>query len=67
MGIRRQIYLSTLKLWNFKKHGIIREAFESSSPDLEINFKNGVNVLIRVTGQSISMKKRSFKMNLMEI
>ncbi|MGL5013712.1 MAG: ATP-dependent nuclease [Bacteroidales bacterium] len=40
------MYLSTLKLWNFRKYGIKGDLFESSLPGLEIEFKDGVNVLI---------------------
>lgn len=40
------MYLYELKLWNFRKYGIIGDAFESSAPGLKVQFKNGVNVLV---------------------
>ena len=36
------MYLSTLKLWNFRKYG----TGANDAPGLEIHFQNGVNVLI---------------------
>ena len=36
------MYLSTLKLWNFRKYGTGLD----DAPGLEIHFQNGVNVLI---------------------
>lgn len=36
------MYLSTLKLWNFRKYGTGAD----DAPGLEIHFQNGVNVLI---------------------
>lgn len=44
--IIKHMYLSTLKLWNFRKYGIKGDSFESSLPGLQIDFKDGVNVLI---------------------
>ena len=41
------MYLSELKLWNFRKYGTKGDGdFEKSSPGLTIRFQNGVNVLI---------------------
>lgn len=40
------MYLHELKLWNFRKYGIIGDTFESSEPGLRVQFKNGVNVLV---------------------
>lgn len=40
------MYLHELKLWNFRKYGIIGEIFESSEPGLKVQFRNGVNVLV---------------------
>lgn len=38
------MYLSTLKLWNFRKYG--QSDFDLESPHLVVPFKNGLNVLI---------------------
>jgi len=40
------MYLQELKLWNFRKYGIIGENFDLSSPGLVVNFNEGVNVLV---------------------
>ena len=40
------MYLHELKLWNFRKYGIVGDVFESSEPGLKIEFKKGVNVLV---------------------
>jgi len=40
------MYLSELKLWNFRKYGIKEEEFENSEPGLVIQFNLGLNVLI---------------------
>ena len=42
------MYLSELKLWNFRKYGITGNSkeFEKSEPGLVVNFKDGVNVLV---------------------
>ncbi len=41
------MYLSELKLWNFRKYGTKGEGdFEQSSPGLTLRFQDGVNVLI---------------------
>ena len=41
------MYLSELKLWNFRKFGIIGSGdFEQSEPGLIVNFHEGVNVII---------------------
>lgn len=40
------MYLSELKLWNFRKYGIIGESIENSLPGLFIQFSEGMNVLI---------------------
>ena len=40
------MYLSELKLWNFRKYGIIGETFNDSKPGLTVQFLDGVNVLI---------------------
>jgi len=43
------MYLSELRLWNFRKFGggdILTERNEIRKPDLEVQFQNGLNVLI---------------------
>lgn len=44
------MYLSELKLWNFRKFGgggnIVTDRNEIRQPDLEVQFQNGLNVLI---------------------
>ena len=40
------MYLSELKLWNFRKYGINGESIESSLPGVAIQFHEGMNVLI---------------------
>lgn len=44
------MYLSELKLWNFRKFGgggdVVTEKNEIRKPDLEVRFQNGLNVLI---------------------
>ena len=40
------MYLSELKLWNFRKYGIDGGSIESSPPGLAIQFHEGMNVLI---------------------
>lgn len=43
------MYLSKLRLWNFRKYGSKEELFvekELREPDLEVNFTQGMNVLI---------------------
>ncbi len=44
------MYLSELKLWNFRKYGgggdIVTDRNEIRQPDLEVQFQNGLNVLI---------------------
>lgn len=39
------MYLSNIKLWNFRKFGN-EIPFEIDKPNLDLNFKNGLNVLI---------------------
>jgi len=39
------MYLSNLKLWNFRKFGR-EDEFDLNSPDLSVNFTKGLNVLI---------------------
>jgi putative ATP-dependent endonuclease of OLD family len=39
------MYLSELKLWNFRKYGSI-VAFDRKKPNLTVPFKDGINVLI---------------------
>lgn len=40
------MYLSELKLWNFRKYGIKGESFENSEPGLSVSFNEGVTVLV---------------------
>ena len=40
------MYLHELKLWNFRKYGIVGNTFESADPGLIVKFQQGVNVLI---------------------
>jgi putative ATP-dependent endonuclease of the OLD family len=40
------MFLSELKIWNFRKYGLIGEQFEGSSPGISIEFHDGMNVLI---------------------
>lgn len=40
------MFLSELKLWNFRKYGINGANFENSSPGIVVNFHDGVNVLV---------------------
>ena len=41
------MYLSELKLWNFRKYGIVPGSdFDTSEPALTVCFHEGVNVLI---------------------
>jgi len=40
------MYLSTLKLWNFRKYGTAKENLDLGKPDLEVPFREGLNVLI---------------------
>ena len=39
------MYLSNLKLWNFRKFGSMSE-FDLEKPDMDLNFTKGLNVLI---------------------
>ncbi len=40
------MYLSEVKLWNFRKYGIKGETFENSEPGLVLKLNAGLNVLI---------------------
>lgn len=40
------MYLSELKLWNFRKYGIRGNRIENSLPGLSVTFNKGVNVLV---------------------
>ena len=44
------MYLHELKLWNFRKYGsksdLVDEKNKIREPDLEVQFRNGLNVLI---------------------
>lgn len=40
------MYLSDIKVWNFRKFGINGESIENSLPGLSLNFNEGMNVLI---------------------
>jgi putative ATP-dependent endonuclease of OLD family len=40
------MYLSSLKLWNFRKYGSSADELDLRKPDLEVPFTQGLNVLI---------------------
>lgn len=40
------MYLSNIKLWNFRKYGEIGNTFDLKKPNLDLNFTKGLNVLI---------------------
>lgn len=40
------MYLSNIKLWNFRKYGEIGNTFDLAKPNLDLNFTKGLNVLI---------------------
>ncbi|PKL68501.1 MAG: ATP-dependent endonuclease [Methanomicrobiales archaeon HGW-Methanomicrobiales-1] len=40
------MFLSELKIWNFRKYGITGDSFEKSDPGISVRFHEGMNVLI---------------------
>lgn len=40
------MYLSNIKLWNFRKYGEVGATFDLKKPNLDLNFTRGLNVLI---------------------
>lgn len=40
------MYLSEVKLWNFRKYGINGDDYDTSTPGVVVNFNDGLNVLI---------------------
>lgn len=40
------MYLSNIKLWNFRKYGEVGSIFDLTKPNLDLNFTKGLNVLI---------------------
>ena len=40
------MYISSLKLWNFRKYGSSADVTEDTEPHLEVSFNKGLNVLI---------------------
>jgi putative ATP-dependent endonuclease of OLD family len=40
------MYLSEIKLWNFRKYGIKGDVFENSEPGVVVRFHDGLNVLV---------------------
>lgn len=40
------MYLSKLRIWNFRRFSMVGESFESSQPGVEVCFKDGLNVLV---------------------
>ncbi|MFA5778780.1 MAG: AAA family ATPase [Elusimicrobiota bacterium] len=40
------MYLSELKVWNFRKFGHADQTLDLAKPDLKVQFQNGLNVLI---------------------
>ncbi|MET3115727.1 putative ATP-dependent endonuclease of OLD family [Pedobacter sp. CG_S7] len=40
------MYLSNIKLWNFRKFGIPSEILPDTKPSLDLDFNSGLNVII---------------------
>ncbi|MEQ1122841.1 ATP-dependent nuclease [Acinetobacter seifertii] len=40
------MHLSNIKLWNFRKYGDVSSVFDLTKPNLDLNFSQGINVLI---------------------
>ena len=40
------MYLSKLRIWNFRRYSMKGDSFDSSMPGIEVDFKEGLNVLI---------------------
>lgn len=40
------MYLSNIKLWNFRKYGKVGNPFDLAEPNLDLNFTKGLNLLI---------------------
>ena len=40
------MYISSLKLWNFRKYGSPADVTEDTTPHLAVSFNKGLNVLI---------------------
>jgi putative ATP-dependent endonuclease of OLD family len=40
------MHLSNIKLWNFRKYGDVSSVFDLTKPNLDLNFTQGINVLI---------------------
>ena len=40
------MYLSKLRIWNFRRYSMQGDKFESALPGIEVEFKDGLNVLI---------------------
>ena len=40
------MYLSKLRIWNFRRFSMVGESFESALPGVEVCFKDGLNVLV---------------------
>lgn len=50
------MYLSKLRIWNFRRFSMVGESFESALPGVEVCFKDGLNVLV---GEMILVKQLS--------
>ena len=40
------MYLSNIKLWNFRKYG--NDTFNIEKPNLDLNFIEGLNLLVKI-------------------
>lgn len=40
------MYLSKLRIWNFRRFSMVGESFDSALPGVEEYFKDGLNVLV---------------------
>lgn len=48
------MYLSKLRIWNFRRFSMVGVSFDSAQPGVEVCFKDGRNVLV---GENDSGKK----------
>lgn len=40
------MYLSKLRIWNFRRYSMIGDTFDTAKPGIEVEFNDGLNVLI---------------------